>query len=58
MLFVNYVSSGASGDADPKSGVFNIFFQDGETFIDIPITHITSVVLEFHAECVQSNRPA
>ena len=43
MLFVNYVSSGASGDADPSSGVFNIFFQDGEALsADIPITHITS----------------
>ena len=43
MLFVNYVSSGTSGDADPKSGVFNIFFQNGEALsADIPITHITS----------------
>ena len=43
MLFVNYVSSGTSGDADPTSGVFNIFFQDGEALsADIPITHITS----------------
>ena len=32
MLFVNYVSSGASGDADPSSGVFNIFFFVHETF--------------------------
>ena len=43
MLFVNYVSSGNSGDADPNSENFSVFFQDGEALsADIPITHITS----------------
>ena len=43
MLFVNYVSSGNSGDADPNSENFSIFFQDGEALsADIPISHTTS----------------
>ena len=43
LLYLNYVSSGNSGDADPNSSDFSIVFQKGEALAaDIPVTHTTT----------------